>query len=37
MIPQDALNALFPSDPQTGDINFQNFANPNIGMKWHTG
>lgn len=34
----DALNALFPPDPQTGDINFQNFANPNIGgMKWHAG
>lgn len=34
---QDALNILFPPDPQTGEINFQNFANPNIGMKWHTG
>jgi hypothetical protein len=32
---QDAINAIFPSDPQTGEVSFSTFVDPSIGMKWH--
>ncbi len=32
---QDAFNAIFPNDPQTGEVNMAGFADPSIGMKWH--
>jgi hypothetical protein len=34
---QDAFNAIFPQNPQTGEIEFSAFMDPGItgpGMKW---
>ncbi|KAI6350812.1 hypothetical protein MCOR25_010366 [Pyricularia grisea] len=30
----DAINAIFPSDPQTGEFSMNVFVDPNVGMKW---
>ncbi|KAL8304026.1 hypothetical protein RB597_004639 [Gaeumannomyces tritici] len=30
------INAIFPTDPQTGEFSLTGFMNPSLGMKWNS-